>query len=80
MIDNNQFEALHACIRNGGLKGGQLLLDRGMDFELYQQWKKECHLDTEGHDDTLQALAEHWAHRNDAPEQSCPRMEGTTLG
>lgn len=78
-IDNGCFEALHACVKNGGLKGGRLLLDRGMDFERYQRWAERRGLSTEGHDDTLQALAEHWAHRTGAPEQG-PAMGGPTLG
>ena len=80
-INNVDLNALHACVKNGGLKSGQLLLDRGMDFAAYQAWAQRRGLSTEGHDDTLQALAEHWKQRQDAPAQSdAPEAEGMTLG
>lgn len=80
-IDNENFDALHACIKNGGLKGGQLLLDRGMDFERYQRLAERYHLSTDGHDDTLQALSEHWAQRQAGQEQGGGQEAGgMTLG
>ena len=51
-----------------------------MDFDSYQQWAEQTRTGTEGHDDTLQALAEHWTQRQADPEQSGPEMGGPTLG
>lgn len=80
-IDNYNFPALHACIRNGGLECGRLLLDSGMDFDLYQRWAEQTHAGTDGHDDTLQALAEHWTQRQVGQEQSGGQEAGgMTLG
>ena len=80
-IDNENFNALHACIKNGGLKGGQLLLDRGMDFDRYQRWAEQYQAGADSHDDTLQALAEHWAQRQAGQEQGGGQESGgMTLG
>lgn len=69
-IDNQNVAALHACIRNGGLEGGKLLLDRGMDFAQYQRWAEHYASGTDGHDDTLQALEEYWTQKQAGQEQS----------
>lgn len=81
-IGNGLLDALHSCVKNGGLKGGLLLLDRGMNFDMYRQWAKEYRMGTDGHDDTLQALAEHWESLTAAQEQSGREQEtgGLTLG
>ena len=80
-IDNECVAALHACVKNGGLEAGKLLLDRGMDFERYREWAERSHEGTDGHDDTLQALAEHWAQRLESQEQGGGQEAGgMTLG
>lgn len=80
-IDNQCVAALHACVRNGGLECGKLLLDRGMDFERYREWAEQLHESMDGHDDTLQALAEHWAQRQASQEQgNGQEPRGMTLG
>lgn len=58
-IDSRNFSALHACIVNDGIRGGQLLLDRGMDFMAYKNWVKSCGLHTEDHGEVLKALEEY---------------------
>lgn len=80
-IDNHCVAALHACIKNGGLECGKLLLDRGMSFEQYREWAERFHEGTDGHDDTLQALAGHWAQRQAGQEQDGGQEAGgMTLG
>ena len=80
-IDSHCVAALHNCIKNGGLECGRLLLDSGMDFDLYQRWAEQTHAGTDGHDDTLQALAEHWTQRQAGQEQGCGQEAGgMTLG
>lgn len=76
-INSQNVSALHTCIQNGDLEGGKILLDRGVDFDLYQQRAK----DTDGHDDTLQALEEYWTQKQAGQEQSGGQEAGgMTLG
>ena len=83
-VDANDYSALHACVQNDAVEVCRLLLDGGMDFDQYRQWAqtRPC----AGHEETLQALAEHWsemqAEQTGAPAepQQGPAMGGTTLG
>ena len=83
-VDTNDYNALHACVQNDAVAVCKLLLDGGMDFDQYRQWAqtRPC----AGHEETLQALAEHWsemqAEQTGAPAepQQGPAMGGTTLG
>ena len=56
-VDANDYSALHACVQNDAVEVCRLLLDGGMDFDQYRQWAqtRPC----AGHEETLQALADH---------------------
>ena len=78
-VDVKDYGALHACVKNDAVDVCRLLLDGGMDFEQYRQWAqtRPC----AGHEETLQALAEHWSELQAEAEQTPAReAEGMTLG
>nr|WP_325215128.1 ankyrin repeat domain-containing protein [uncultured Oscillibacter sp.] len=80
-VDTNDHGALHACIQNDAVEVCKLLLDGGMDFDQYRQWA-ETHTCAD-HEDTLQALAEHWEELKTAQaqgEQAPQQTGGMTLG
>lgn len=78
-VDVNDYSALHACVQNDAVEVCRLLLDGGMDFDQYRQWAqtRPC----AGHEETLQALADHWSEMQAEVEQE-PAQEngGMTLG
>ncbi len=73
-VDVNDYEALHACIENNAVEVAKLLLDGGMDFGGYQKWAQMCHFT--GHEETVQALAEHWKELTAEPEQAASQETG----
>ena len=73
-VDLDDYAALHACVKNDAVEVCTLLLDNGMDFDGYRQWAQERHCS--GHEDTLQALAEHW---QEMQQEAAPSQEGMTL-
>ena len=78
-VDVNDYSTLHACVQNDAVGVCKLLLDGGMDFDQYRQWAqtRPC----AGHEETLQALADHWSEMQAEMEQA-PAQEngGMTLG
>ncbi len=76
-VDTNDYNTLHACVQNDAVGVCKLLLDGGMDFEQYQQWAqtRPC----AGHEETLQALADHWSGMQ-AEQASAHESGGMTLG
>ncbi len=78
-VDTNDYSTLHACVQNDAVEVCRLLLDGGMDFDQYRQWAqtRPC----AGHEETLQALADHWSEMQAEVEQA-PAQEngGMTLG
>ena len=76
----DDYSALHACVQNDAVDVCKLLLDGGMDFDQYRQWAqtRPC----AGHEDTLQALSDHWAELQAAQEQAPSSQEagGMILG
>ena len=78
-VDINDYSTLHACVQNDAVGVCKLLLDGGMDFDQYRQWAqtRPC----AGHEETLQALADHWFEMQAEMEQT-PAQEngGMTLG
>lgn len=58
-VDTSDYNTLHVCVQNDAVEVCKLLLDGGIDFDVYQQWAKN-HPCT-GHEETLQALADHWS-------------------
>ena len=73
-VDLDDYAALHACVKNDAVEVCTLLLDNGMDFDGYRQWAQERHCS--GHEETLQALAEHW---QEMQQEAAPSQEGMTL-
>lgn len=83
-VDPGDYKALNACIHNDAVEVCKLLLDGGMDFDGYRQWAeaRQCC----GHEETVQALAEHWAELKAMQEQEqeqesvSQQTGGMTLG
>ena len=78
-VDVEDYNALHACVRNNAVAVCGLLLEGGMDFQEYQAWR-EAH-SCVGNEETMQALTEHWQELK-APEQQDegPVQGGMVLG
>ena len=76
-VDINDYNALHACVQNDAVEVCKLLLDGGMDFDQYRQWAqtRSC----AGHEETLQALADHWSEMQ-AEQAAAQESGGMTLG
>lgn len=78
-IDDRNYSALHACVRTEQPEAGMLLLERGMDFEKYQEWAAK-----QGefkNNDTTAALAAHWESLQNAQEQDdTQEAAGPALG
>ena len=79
-VDPGDYKALNTCIHNDAVEVCKLLLDGGMDFDGYQQWAEARHCS--GHEETVQALAEHWAELKAMQEQEAASQQtgGMTLG
>ena len=79
-VDPGDYKALNTCIHNDAVEVCKLLLDGGMDFDGYQQWAEARHCS--GREETIQALAEHWAELKAAQEQEAAPQQtgGMTLG
>lgn len=78
-VDTNDYNTLLACVQNDAVAVCKLLLDGGMDFDQYRQWAqtRPC----AGHEETLQALAEHWSEMQSESEQaSVQEIGGQTFG
>lgn len=67
-VELQDYSALHACVENDAVKVCELLLDNGMDFDQYRQWAAARHCS--GHEETLQALADHWSEMKAELEQA----------
>ena len=74
----DDYAALSVCVQHDAVDAAKLLLDRGMDFEQYRLGAQDHDRDC-GHEDTLEALAEHWAESLDPPNQDGPAMGGMVL-
>ncbi len=76
-VDTNDYNTLHACVQNDAVAVCKLLLDGGMDFDQYRQWAqtRPC----AGHEETLQALAEHWSEMQ-AEQTPTQEIGGQTFG
>jgi hypothetical protein len=58
-IDNGNYSAMQSCIRTESPEQAKLLLDRGMDFDLYTQWiESDCHTVKDG--ETHDAVRDYW--------------------
>ena len=78
-VDLDDYNALHACVQNDAVDVCKLLLNGGIDFDVYQQWAKNY--PCAGHEETLQALAAQCSEIQAEPEQ-VPAQEigGQTFG
>ncbi|GEM_PF-214041 len=76
----DDYSALRACIENDAAGVCELLLDGGMDFDVYQQWAKNY--PCIGHETTLHALEVHWSEMQaeQIPEQEIQETGGQTFG
>ena len=66
-VEADDYNALHACVQNDAVDVCKLLLEGGVDFDIYQQWAKNHPCG--GHEETVQALADHWVELQAAQEQ-----------
>ena len=79
-VNVNDYLAFYTCIQNDAVDVCKLLLDGGMDFDKYQQWAKKWNC-ANGHEETIQALADYWAEMQAEMEQAgAPEMGGQTFG
>mgnify|MGYP001067707562 CR=1 FL=1 len=78
-VGTSDYNTLHTCVQNDAVEVCKLLLEGGIDFDVYQQWAKNH--SCAGHEETLQALADHWSEMQAEMEQT-PSQEngGMTLG
>ena len=75
-VDVNDYDALHACVRNGAVDAARLLLDGGMDFERYRQEYVLA-----GHEETVRELEEHWQMIKGQDQKTAePEIGGMTFG
>jgi hypothetical protein len=58
-IDNGNYSAMRACIKTDSPEQAKLLLDRGMDFDLYTEWAGQNGYNTKD-GETLNAVKEYW--------------------
>lgn len=78
-VDVEDYNTLHACVRNNAVAVCGLLLEGGMDFQEYQAWRGAHNC--VGNEETMQALTERWQELK-APEQQEEGsiQEGMVLG
>ena len=76
-VQPNDYTAFYACVQNDAVDVCKLLLDGGMDFNAYQEWMKDRPV--LGHQETLDALAEHWAEIQKMEQSGTPEQGGMTL-
>lgn len=76
-VDTSDYNTLHACVQNDAVEVCKLLLDGGIDFDVYQQWAKNhpC----AGHEETLRALADHWSEMQ-MEQATAQEIGGQTFG
>lgn len=78
-VDADDYGAFHVCVQNDAVEVCKLLLDGGIDFDVYQQWAKNH--PNSGHEDTIQALSDYWSEIQAKMEQAGgPEMGGQTFG
>ena len=76
-VELHDYSALHACVQNDAVDVAKLLLDHGMDFEGYRQWAEHR---GGGHEETVQALADHWQELRAPEQQEAPAQGGMLFG
>ena len=79
-IDPDDYDALYTCVKNGALTCAKLILDQGMDFQMFQSWA-DRHGVSESYPDAMIQLAEHWVDQNpEQQEQSVGPSQGPVMG
>ena len=77
-VSLDDYSAFHACVKNDAVSVCKLLLDHGMDFDVYQQWAEHR---AGGHEETIQALTDYWQEMKAEMEQvPAQQMGGQSLG
>ncbi len=72
-VDPRDYKAFHICVQNDAVDVAKLLLDGGADFEGYRQWAQARYY--AGHEETLQALSEHWSEMTATMEETASESE-----
>ena len=60
-ISNDNYSAMHACIKTDNPEAAKLLIDRGMDFDSYSEWA-EGQMSNIG-EETFGFVQEYWDNR-----------------
>ncbi|MDD3229974.1 MAG: ankyrin repeat domain-containing protein [Oscillospiraceae bacterium] len=63
-IEPHNYGALHACINAGNTEAAKMLLDRGMDFGNYTEWRRNRPIEN---NEAFEAVQEHWKQNMDGP-------------
>ena len=69
----DNYAALYACLNNGAVDIGKLLLDRGIDLERYQIWAEKQRR-SEGYMEAMEELTSYWEKQQSGPQQDGPSM------
>ena len=69
----DNYTALYACLNNGAVDIGKLLLDRGIDLERYQIWAEKQRR-SEGYMEAMEELTSYWEKQQSGPQQDGPSM------
>lgn len=69
----DNYTALYACLNNGAVDIGKLLLDRGIDLERYQIWAVKQRR-SEGYMEAMEELTSYWEKQQSGPQQDGPSM------
>lgn len=73
-VSPGNYSALHACVKFQQPEVGKMLLDRGMDFDKYQEWAEKH--GSGGHEETRQALADYWQELKASQQMEAPEQGG----
>lgn len=80
-VNNANYSAMQACVRTESIESAKLLLDRGMDFDLYSEWAaKDMYTVKDG--DTFTIVKEYWENEiKQANDEITPEdQSGQTMG
>ena len=81
-VQQNDYLSLDICMRNGATDAAKLLLDKGVDFDCYQEWaQKRSHAPVD--EQTYGEVLAHWneiqsQRQTDAPEET--QAQAQTFG
>ena len=79
-IEPDDYSALATCIKNGAIGCAKLILNQGMDFQMFQSWADQQGI-TSGYPDAMVQLAEHWVNQNPEQQEQCDEpYQGPVMG